>query len=101
MTPASSPHPSLKIHSDILAVGTYLVNERGVDNKRIRASACWRRGTQAAHEAIEGRETWARNTWREPRTAIVERETFWMAYAPAQRFAASLQRLRHAGAICV
>jgi len=39
--------------SAIRAVRAYLVNERGVDKKRIRASAYWRRGAQAAHEAIE------------------------------------------------
>jgi len=37
----------------IHAVRAHLVNERGVDKKRIRASAYWRRGAQAAHEAIE------------------------------------------------
>lgn len=39
--------------SAIRAVRAHLVNDRGVDKKRIRASAYWRRGTQAAHETIE------------------------------------------------
>jgi NADPH-dependent ferric siderophore reductase len=39
--------------SAIRAVRAHLVNERGVDKKRIRASAYWRRGAQAAHETIE------------------------------------------------
>ena len=39
--------------SAIRAVRAHLVNDRGVDRKRIRASAYWRRGVQAAHEAIE------------------------------------------------
>ncbi|WP_322041954.1 siderophore-interacting protein [Paraburkholderia sp. J67] len=39
--------------SAIRAVRAYLVNERGVDKKRIRASAYWRQGAQAAHETID------------------------------------------------
>ncbi|WP_028225173.1 siderophore-interacting protein [Paraburkholderia ferrariae] len=39
--------------SAIRAVRTHLVNDRGVDKKRIRASAYWRRGAQAAHETID------------------------------------------------
>lgn len=39
--------------SAIRAVRAHLVNERGVDKKRIRASAYWRRGAQAAHETID------------------------------------------------
>ncbi|WP_321842322.1 siderophore-interacting protein [Paraburkholderia bannensis] len=39
--------------SAIRAVRAYLCNERGVDKKRIRASAYWRRGAQAAHETID------------------------------------------------
>lgn len=39
--------------SAIRVVRAHLVNERGVDKKRIRASAYWRRGVQATHEAIE------------------------------------------------
>jgi NADPH-dependent ferric siderophore reductase len=39
--------------SAIRAVRSYLCNERGVDKKRIRASAYWRRGAQAAHETID------------------------------------------------
>ncbi|MFX1675580.1 siderophore-interacting protein [Paraburkholderia sp. A2WS-5] len=39
--------------SEIRAVRAHLCNERGVDKKRIRASAYWRRGAQATHEAIE------------------------------------------------
>ncbi|MBB3257580.1 NADPH-dependent ferric siderophore reductase [Paraburkholderia bannensis] len=37
----------------IRAVRAYLCNDRGVDKKRIRASAYWRRGAQAAHETID------------------------------------------------
>jgi NADPH-dependent ferric siderophore reductase len=37
----------------IRAVRAHLCNERGVDKKRIRASAYWRRGAQATHETIE------------------------------------------------
>ncbi|QGZ57292.1 siderophore-interacting protein [Paraburkholderia acidiphila] len=39
--------------SAIRAVRAHLCNERGVDKKRIRASAYWRRGAQAAHETID------------------------------------------------
>ncbi|MBN3809080.1 siderophore-interacting protein [Paraburkholderia sp. Ac-20347] len=39
--------------SVIRAVRAKLCNERGVDKKRIRASAYWRRGAQAAHETID------------------------------------------------
>ncbi|WP_322012012.1 siderophore-interacting protein [Paraburkholderia sp. J12] len=39
--------------SAIRAVRTHLVNDRGVDKQRIRASAYWRRGAQAAHETID------------------------------------------------
>jgi len=39
--------------SVIRAVRAHLVNERGVDKKRIRAAAYWRRGAEAAHETIE------------------------------------------------
>jgi NADPH-dependent ferric siderophore reductase len=37
----------------IRAVRAHLVNERGVDKKRIRAAAYWRRGDPGAHEDIE------------------------------------------------
>ncbi|WP_322102824.1 siderophore-interacting protein [Paraburkholderia sp. J41] len=39
--------------SSIRAVRAHLCNERGVDKKRVRASAYWRRGAQAAHETID------------------------------------------------
>ncbi|QGZ63405.1 siderophore-interacting protein [Paraburkholderia acidisoli] len=39
--------------SAIRAVRAHLCNERGVDKKRVRASAYWRRGAQAAHETID------------------------------------------------
>ncbi|MCP3705444.1 siderophore-interacting protein [Paraburkholderia sp. CNPSo 3274] len=39
--------------SAIRAVRAHLCNERGVDKKRIRASAYWRRGAQGAHETID------------------------------------------------
>lgn len=39
--------------SAIRAVRAHLCNERGVDKKRVRASAYWRRGAQAAHENID------------------------------------------------
>lgn len=39
--------------SAIRAVRAHLCNERGVDKKRIRASAYWRRGAQATHETID------------------------------------------------
>jgi NADPH-dependent ferric siderophore reductase len=39
--------------SAIRAVRAHLVNERGVDKKRIRAAAYWRRGAPDAHGAIE------------------------------------------------
>ncbi|PXW22926.1 siderophore-interacting protein [Paraburkholderia caballeronis] len=39
--------------SSIRAVRTLLVDRRGVDRKRIRASAYWRRGAQATHESID------------------------------------------------
>lgn len=39
--------------SAIRAVRAHLVNDRGVDKKRIRASAYWRRGAPAAHETID------------------------------------------------
>ena len=39
--------------SAIRAVRAHLCNERGVDKRRIRASAYWRRGAQAAHETID------------------------------------------------
>lgn len=39
--------------SAIRAVRAHLVNERGVDKKRIRAAAYWRRGAADSHGAIE------------------------------------------------
>jgi len=39
--------------SSIRAVRALLVDGRGVDRKRIRASAYWRRGAQATHETID------------------------------------------------
>ncbi|SDE42916.1 siderophore-interacting protein [Paraburkholderia lycopersici] len=39
--------------SAIRAVRAHLCNERGVARTRIRASAYWRHGTQAAHETID------------------------------------------------
>lgn len=39
--------------SSIRAVRAHLCKDRGVDKKRVRASAYWRRGAQAAHETIE------------------------------------------------
>ena len=35
------------------AVRQYLVNERGIDKKRIRASAYWKRGDAAVHETLD------------------------------------------------
>ncbi|MCS6766951.1 MAG: siderophore-interacting protein [Candidatus Protistobacter heckmanni] len=37
----------------VRAVRKFMVEERGVDKNRIRASAYWRRGAQAVHEVIE------------------------------------------------
>jgi len=36
------------------AVRKLLCDERGVDKKRIRASAYWKRGEQGVHETIDG-----------------------------------------------
>lgn len=36
------------------AVRKLLCDERGIDKKRIRASAYWKRGEQAVHETIDG-----------------------------------------------
>ncbi|MNT31894.1 Siderophore-interacting protein [compost metagenome] len=35
------------------AVRQYLVSERGVDKRRIRASAYWKRGASAVHETLD------------------------------------------------